>query len=338
MPTIPYGNYGSADKEALLKSARLYASHGMTDKELIAILASGGFSDADATGEVRKIRSEVKNKNWKKSAIIILFVLAVAVVLALTLVLPIYEYYNHLPFVAENGQKFYLDKPQAFQIQDERGILAVNVNLSKGMKSLYANRRKELVKGIDEKFFTSAENGGRFWDNYWKAFVNTTEEDLILGKFVDELNRQIDSGTTGLYGKDAKAVYATRLVQNFEYDRLLYALKGRETSLPYETFYDKKGVCRETAVLLAKILKLQGYGAAVVQIPKANHAVAAVKCEGKKAVNGYCIIETTGTRAIGESDYKGGFWGAEPIDPKVHFRFYTISDGDSFTFDYKARS
>jgi hypothetical protein len=245
-----------------------------------------------------------------------------------------YLYYNQFEYVTlESGKKYYLDVEKEFPIifQDERHF--VRVNMSRKLHHKYSAKRKEY--NANEYFNGSRE---KYFDFWWNHLASTLEEDEIIDSLVNQINQLVKSGQTSYYGDDANALYATALVQNIPYDYIKYRVRISDTKYPYEVLYDNTGVCRETAVLLAKILGKMEYETSVVNIYKINHAVTGIKCpkDNENTIQGYCIIEPTGIRPIGTSDYKGGFWGQNKVEPR-DFQFHKTSEGKTFSFNYTKR-
>ncbi len=129
----------------------------------------------------------------------------------------------------------------------------------------------------------------------------------------------------------------TSLVQHLTYDcdKLFSYEKldgeGYQTNFPYETLYTKNGVCGDTSILLGKILRELGYGAALLIYEDNNHMALGIQCPTEvatyvKGMAGYCYIETTGPTRIGVKPAELG--GNEFIEEPW---IIPINDGKSFT-------
>lgn len=98
-----------------------------------------------------------------------------------------------------------------------------------------------------------------------------------------------------------------------EYDYSKVGNKDGKTNHPYETICSAKGVCRDTAILMIKLLNLLGYDAVMIIFPGANHAGVGLRVpDGQGSYRDhrgveYCYIETTGYWRIGDlpDEYSG---------------------------------
>lgn len=103
---------------------------------------------------------------------------------------------------------------------------------------------------------------------------------------------------------DDQARIAVSLVQKIPYDWDKYdAIEaGQSTHLryPYETIYDNKQICSESAYLIAFLLAELGFASGVFVFPEESHDTAAIKCPVKYSFKGtgYCLIEATAREII----------------------------------------
>ena len=77
---------------------------------------------------------------------------------------------------------------------------------------------------------------------------------------------------------------------------------GARANYPYETLARGMGVCIDKCLLLIDLLRGLGYGSALINLPKVDHAAVGLACtKGSDVYNsGYCYVETTNPFAIGE--------------------------------------
>lgn len=106
-------------------------------------------------------------------------------------------------------------------------------------------------------------------------------------------NMAIENGLTSAYDV---AAFITAFVQNIPYmDDYEYKGVSEYPKYPIETLFEQGGDCEDTAVLLAKLLKLLGYGA--VLLVSDNHMAVGLQTSGNGnlSFNGveYYYIETT---------------------------------------------
>lgn len=106
-------------------------------------------------------------------------------------------------------------------------------------------------------------------------------------------NMAMENGLTSAYDV---AAFITAFVQNIPYmDDYEYKGVNEYPKYPMETLFEQSGDCEDTAVLLAKLLKLLGYGA--VLLVSDNHMAVGLQTSGNGnlSLNGisYYYIETT---------------------------------------------
>ena len=272
--------------------------------------------------------------SYNKYKLILFGIVLISLILISFVILDYYHLSKMQVVTASDGNRYYLNKEKEYIIPDKGEELHLKLNFSSKMHKVYGKKEEDFSRNMHLKMINRTFSE----DWYWHSLVNSSEEDAIIDLLIKNIESKIENGETAYVGKDAKALYAAKLVQNIPYDYLKYTLQDRGTKLPYETLYTQTGVCRESAPLLAKILAKMGYEVALVSIPAANHVVVGIKCplDYENIANGYCIIESTGAVPIGKSNYKGGLWGYKELGPR-DFTNYKISDGDTFNFSYSKR-
>jgi hypothetical protein len=120
---------------------------------------------------------------------------------------------------------------------------------------------------------------------------------------------------------------AVNIIQNIPYDWDSFNNKTNpddphefdfKNRYPYEVLVDKTGVCSEKARLLALVLGELGYGSAVIDVPDMYHVVAGIKCSDKESYeySGYCLIETTAIKNIGDTNVDVDIFAYRTYDGK----------------------
>jgi hypothetical protein len=156
----------------------------------------------------------------------------------------------------------------------------------------------------DKNFYYRGSLPSDWEAQYYLHFLDS-EEDL------DAIQNLIYSVSRGIGQQGDEAVLAlVSLVQSLSYDcEKLFSFQNLEgtdyqTSFPYETLYLGQGVCGDTSILLAKILRELGYGVAFLVYDRTNHMAVGIRCPTAEATVfsddlGYCYIETTAPNRIG---------------------------------------
>jgi hypothetical protein len=156
----------------------------------------------------------------------------------------------------------------------------------------------------DKYFYYQGELPDDWQRQFYLTFLTSNyDQETVMG-LIDEVGRAI--GQDG----DELVMALVNLVQNLTYDcEKLFSFDqlggaGNQTNYPYETLYTRTGVCRDTSLLLGKILQELGYGAAFLIYEQNNHMALGIQCPVSLATYvedliGYCYIETTGPSRIG---------------------------------------
>jgi hypothetical protein len=88
---------------------------------------------------------------------------------------------------------------------------------------------------------------------------------------------------------------AVSYVQSLPYDEARARTDLTHPRYPYETLYEKTGICSDKSLLTVSILRKMGYGASIFMYEKDQHMAPAVQCSPQYSNynSGYCIAETT---------------------------------------------
>lgn len=139
-------------------------------------------------------------------------------------------------------------------------------------------------------------------ENYYAMFLAPAENDKTFEKIASDI-KAIGQGKK-LSG-DQIAELALAFVQSLPYDeekaRLILSAPENSASpqtfpkYPYETLYEKKGVCSDKSFLAYILLENLGYGVSLFEFPGVNHMAIGIECPARysTADSGYCYSETT---------------------------------------------
>ncbi|NTV41583.1 MAG: hypothetical protein HGA61_04925 [Candidatus Moranbacteria bacterium] len=134
-------------------------------------------------------------------------------------------------------------------------------------------------------------------EEYYGMFLKANENDQTISELVDKLKAL---GSKHSLNSDQIVELALAFVQAIAYDDAkagnILAKTGNESMLyPYETLFEKHGVCSDKSLLAVSILKELGYGTAIFTYEKENHMAIGIKCPKSYSTygSGYCYGETT---------------------------------------------
>lgn len=139
---------------------------------------------------------------------------------------------------------------------------------------------------------------------YYRSFIEDPAQKSTIDKLCKALRKiRDDRGLT----RDRYAEFLTKYVQCIPYDEdrgsgdaLGLGGKG-DPRFPIQVLVDGKGDCDEKALLLAALLKHEGYGSALLLFTSEQHMSAGILSQGSGyTASGYEFIETTGPIYISE--------------------------------------
>ena len=149
---------------------------------------------------------------------------------------------------------------------------------------------------------------GRYRQAYVRTMVSSAQRDPVIEAACVQLRATRDR--LGL-DDDAYAELIARFVQ-----QIPYGYAAPRFGAPSVVFADGRGVCADKTILLASLLRHEGYGAAVVAIDSNSHAAVAVRGTSFGYLHtGYAYIETTIDAYIGEVPPESG--GAGPVEART---------------------
>jgi hypothetical protein len=147
-----------------------------------------------------------------------------------------------------------------------------------------------------------ADNLPSDWKNeYFGIFLREAENDDAIENLVQEIKAQ---GETKKLSPDQIVELTLAFVQSLPYDdnkaKLILSSDDEDNLLvlpryPYETLFDKQGICSDKSILAYTLIRQLGYGTALFVYPDANHMALGIQCplEYSESSAGYCYAETT---------------------------------------------
>ena len=130
--------------------------------------------------------------------------------------------------------------------------------------------------------------------NSYASFAQENREYPYFSQLVKRL--KVDADELGYKGREL-AEYLTAFVQqNIRYIKDPYNNGFDYPKFPIETLVERKGDCEDTAILLVSLLKLFGFDALLIELPK--HMAVGIACSNCKTYykfesKRYVYIETT---------------------------------------------
>jgi hypothetical protein len=157
----------------------------------------------------------------------------------------------------------------------------------------------------DKTYYYKGELPENWLDSYYRSFLVSSLDQEAIQFTIDQIQKE-----TGAKTGDELISALIRFTQHLEYDCNKYfsyaylADDDYDTSFPYETLADQKGVCGDFSLLMVKFFKELGYGSALLLYDQVNHMAAGIQCPLETASymigdTGYCYIETTTPARIG---------------------------------------
>ncbi len=189
----------------------------------------------------------------------------------------------------------------------------------------------DYFSSLDKAVYSRENTQYDLVSTYYNQFIQNEHDEEVLKLIIERISAQTSPNTT-----DDLATAIISFVQYIEYDcDKFFSYENKEshnyqTNFPYETLYLNQGVCGDSTILLAKILKQLGYGTAFLLFEEENHMALGIQCPNEHANYvqnglGYCYIETTAPSRI----------SVRPIEianatvPNTH-RIIKISNGSTF--------
>lgn len=172
---------------------------------------------------------------------------------------------------------------------------SVSPDLYQSVHAFYQNRPKV--------FKYHSENLPAGWkEQYFGMFLAPAENDKVFLEIAGSIREQ---GQKNKLTDDQIVELALAFVQSIPYDDerakiILDASRENKNNdalpkYPYETVYEKKGVCSDKSFLAAILIRELGYGATLFEYSDANHMAIGIECPIEYSTDntGYCYAETT---------------------------------------------
>lgn len=213
------------------------------------------------------------------------------------------------------SSEFIIDGKKAYKFGVGTLEYAVEIPVSSGLYN-------HLVDQSHSYSYLGSSSDGRL-SGHHNMFLDDENDDAHMRHIINFISSVVQAKS-----EDEAAESIIQFVQSgIDYDEAR-AFDPAYSLYPYETFFTGKGNCGDKALLLAELLKQQGYGVVLFHFDNANHLAVGLKvpdCYGSYRTE-YCFIEPTIPAAIGKipEKYAGGV--SLDKDPKVTL----VSEGMSF--------
>ncbi|HIF14964.1 MAG TPA: hypothetical protein EYQ86_06485, partial [Bacteroidetes bacterium] len=205
-------------------------------------------------------------------------------------------------FSCQNYNEDYSE--DSLHISNENNIVKTNI-YSFDIDTQNFTIELSLYEGIYEKLNVSQKTysyTGNLPEN-WKTqyigkFLKNDKDNTIMKKITKRIS------SSHIQNKDL-VEKITAFVQGgirYDYEKLEAMDFGNSSKkFPYETLFEKAGICEDKSILLAKLLIHNNYNVCFFIYPKANHMALGIKVPegfGNYGID-YCFIESTGYSEIG---------------------------------------
>ncbi|MFZ4648365.1 MAG: transglutaminase-like domain-containing protein [Patescibacteria group bacterium] len=129
-------------------------------------------------------------------------------------------------------------------------------------------------------------------DSFYKMFITPKSNDNSIDKILSDL-KSLALGDN--YQSDQLAEFVLAFVQYIPYDQARANSNNLQANYPYETLYQKSGICSDKSFLANLLLRHLGYGSVIFDFPDANHSAVGIQCPVNDSTygSGYCFVETT---------------------------------------------
>lgn len=149
---------------------------------------------------------------------------------------------------------------------------------------------------LDRALSFRGPNVPKSWESdYYNHFLSVDVGEELLSQVIFKIKEKNELSEVELIE------HLVGLVQSIPYDWEAIHQHNDQVEFPYETLFAKKGTCSDKSLILAKLLALAGYDAALLAFPDANHIAVGLKV-GKEHGNfgtAYVFIETTDYTSLG---------------------------------------
>lgn len=172
----------------------------------------------------------------------------------------------------------------------------------------------DVTLNLSEEEFNYYRHYDRYlWeDTGYENHILHGDDDELINQILNKINDNPD-----VEDQSDLVRAAISFVQYLPYERNSAIGNQRETTYyPYETVYRQTGVCRDTTILLVKLLLALDYDTATFEYDIANHVAVGIKCglEHGKYGTEYCFVETTSPTAINYIHDEYGIYDSVSLD------------------------
>jgi len=153
---------------------------------------------------------------------------------------------------------------------------------------------EETLYQSTDKYYQKKPKGifSNFEEISLSKYLKTPTKDNTVDDIAQKLQ---DIAARSNLTADQTVDLAVSYVQSLPYDEARARTDLTHPRYPYETLYEKTGICSDKSLLTVSILRKMGYGASIFMYEKDQHMAPAVQCSPQYSNynSGYCIAETT---------------------------------------------
>jgi hypothetical protein len=179
----------------------------------------------------------------------------------------------------------------------------------------YKNKEYSVIIDVNNSFYQKYKESQKDYiyygtlksnwlEEYYAMFLKAKEGDKSIDYLAEQFKKiALDNN----FNKDQLADLAVSFIQAITYnqEKANYVLSGDSSAkpnYPYETLYQRTGVCSDKTFLGYVLLKKLGFGVAIFDYSDIQHMALAISCSPDYSTyenNNYCYIESTNFFPIG---------------------------------------
>ena len=194
------------------------------------------------------------------------------------------------------------------QVQQEQKFPELSGPITKTYAWEYGGKKYELSQKLYQSSYQFYQNSPKAYsyngelpknwqEDYYGMFLQKNSKDTAVPSLAQNIKK---IGEEHNLNSDKIAELVLAFVQAIPYDDAkaeVISSTGKDATVryPYETLYEKAGVCSEKSLLAVSLLRELGYGSALFVYEQDNHMAIGIQCPQKYSTydSGYCFAQTT---------------------------------------------